>query len=653
MKKIKYILWVFSFVLLWISFTNWKADILPVKNIFPDWHTMMYVSSLSNEDYVASSSCPAWTSNFWYSVLTDFTQDWQATLWNSQWAYNTSLFSYISNNVNSYTNTSMLCNNWISSINFWDWSVLFWNCWNNYIWLWKWYLDIDNYTPLNRSNVSFLKLVYLTWTFSNFNMNNLDNSSNSSFDERYAIWKHYSMYNNSYIMDLPNWATRYWIQDLNWFWYSYIYLDTTWDFISWSDLHFATVSNSALNQRISQIWAKSFETLVGWQIVIPQFLELKDLESNNIFFFSKISWDYSSLAYQHFTCSNWASDSIGDVMYWNNCISSSFWIIPNALPFTDATTPVSKSSLTWFLSYLLSDYPININFNVNQQTVYFYSLGVPSLCENTYAIRTYLQYYSFGQFFQSYSSWQSLQMYYVTHYSQTLPPLPSDSGSSWSVAINSWLLNSCLNDLTFWELNSYLCSQLLSNLWNPVQIPWTSWQYISVFVDEDWNLTYRITTQEDLAEQMSWFIWVENEDWTWSTVCLSGDCLWTVLTQPIIHTWSFVLTTWDVLDMMTNLTGWVGRCPFPYTDFHLWNNLKILQYLRDFWINFDPFVLINCVVAWFSDGRHTITNKAWLSFLTSPLISWDTDQHRALYNFLDFILILWILWIVAFLKKIF
>ena len=102
-----------------------------------------------------------------------------------------------------------------------------------------------------------------------------------------------------------------------------------------------------------------------------------------------------------------------------------------------------------------------------------------------------------------------------------------------------------------------------------------------------------------------------------------------------------------------NPADWVARCPVSYTDFQLWKNNQFLKYLKTLGFKYDPFIFINCVVAWFNYWRHIVDDVAFTDTFEHPLIYWDTSQHRLLFVFLDFIVILWLFSLLSFIKKIF
>ena len=192
----------------------------------------------------------------------------------------------------------------------------------------------------------------------------------------------------------------------------------------------------------------------------------------------------------------------------------------------------------------------------------------------------------------------------------------------------------CLNpDWTLIDVNDYKDCFYTFTWWDGITQ--------NLYCDNDWYI-----------QEMTWVA-----DWSWGyyTPCTWDNCwqMFVIWPDSLNFYPFFELSTWLIEDMFTNITGWIGRCPFPYTDFQLWQNNQLLKYLKSLGFEYDPFIFVNCVVAWFNHWRHIIDDIAFDDIFEHPLIYWDTSQHRLLFVFLDFIVILWLFSLISFIKKIF
>lgn len=649
MKKIKWILLFWILTLLWIGSSFW-------------WYIWSVIYELA-----------------WYN------RNYQFYVWNSSSQYWVYYISWLNNNIPVF-----------STLNSFYYSLYSWNLLFNELWIWTWRWSSITYSPA--SNLYYwIDFVSLFWKY-NSNSGSIWNFNNSS---NRSIWNYINTFNslrlflstesNSMLCLFPETSNS----ELTWFyWWCNIDNYQIFPYNLWYSINSKSNSvydstynswTSILNSRktavfpwLWQWYSFIFEGInIGWwfRSIFSWTLVSEDFSTFNNRWYVQNKYIDWQLIFNVNNTSNWwnnwetiiiAIDALRTWYYMYSLYSCSDTIISNC-SFIEGWKLYSGSDL------IVPSFDWNVDsfynwFNYISSWQYYYLPIVYTSFDDSLNLLTFTRYWIRTQ-----SSTNAPRI----NFSKSINLVPWEwwdnfnllkylgiqwwdvswdwSQSTWSIAINTWFLDLCLNNLEFWELNSYLCNSLLN--WSDlVMIPNHTWYYLSYWYDENWNLRFWLTYQEDLEQQMSWFVWVQDEAWNRYTTCPSWTCWWNLLAKPIIHvdSWEvFELTTWDVLDMMSNLTGWVGRCPFPYSDFRLWNNLKLLQLLQDYWFNYDPFIIINCSVAWFQYWRHTIDTILFWDTFEHPLLYWDTSKHRTLFTFLDFVVILWLFWLFTFFKKIF
>lgn len=204
--------------------------------------------------------------------------------------------------------------------------------------------------------------------------------------------------------------------------------------------------------------------------------------------------------------------------------------------------------------------------------------------------------------------------------------------STWSMAINTWFLDLCLNYLEFWELNSYLCNKLLN--WNNlVLIPGQTWYYLSYWYDENWNLRFWITNQEDLEQQMSWYIWEQDENWNWYTYLPEESNTWVDNSDWLKDYFNNWFENWIFFS-----------CPFHYSDSY-YKEFKLFwvsHFVPKLWQSF--LYPVYCMGAWFREWK-SIDFFSWINlWLESQLLS--SPDYNYLYRLFDLILSLLIMFFI-------
>lgn len=582
MKKIKWLLIFWLFAIFWIgsSFAlTWINSIFSYIDS-SNWQTAWYLVWVNN-------SLRFWVSPFyWFST-------WLVT-------FNT-LASYFPNTIihpaNVLLNTQSFSNPlWfsISVENTW-WSIESYNFWN---------LD----------DLLFSRVVdYSTW---------------DSFP--IIIWDNWKYLTFSWDKNIIyNWQNVLTLTDVNYLHYCFYWID-----YSLSCL-FSTNSNSQ--------WFifKSFFDSIDWYLEYNNFAVVPIHE--------KIDWtQYNS---NFFTW--WITLVLG---YWNFNNNNSQWIIYNLYNCYSSNPEVLKSC------NLNSKWYININSDS------FFRRLFLSLMWNFSNVSNHW-YWSFSDVIYSWWHFYFRSNWYYNIFSTTATsstqsknncygfsscfwfselPLQNDdsvvnllswwwwSQSTWSMAINTWLMNLCLTSDSFYTLNYSFCNLVF---WGRdlsyYQWLLQSWAYLQSYIDWSWNLVYVIDIYDE-PSTLTWtsVVWdcywdrcINTQSWSWWDVSP-----WDI----VIFSWGEFLSSWYYSNFFEsiNKTWYFFQCPYSYNDSR-WVAWRAI--LTAIWK--DPFLPVNCFIAAYENWRRIkLFDDAFHWFSFGPLMSWDSQNHRNLFSFFDILL---------------
>jgi len=683
MKKIKYLIGAFIFWF-WLlinhtfSYSYQKAYVEAVT--LPLLDSSFSSSSNYLYTFVNESSWVSYESNvynyFVYSLFYDWLTkfNYQIEFNNSSsvtmpYSFNDSAFNtwlYYSGRFINATKKYLSNQNWAYTpikLAFWNWV----NQWKSFIYtnilepwqtspkyaFWNWFfynnLDYSIVSFWGYSNQNFLRLfynqninlsipldwydhIYATWS------NMLYNSWTIAFMEMTQSSNSYQTNYNSdkkYIVDYGSQGVKWLSFGGYWVWYtSPVYFSNVWGSFSWSDFSFSSLWSRCLYSAM-QLWVTDFNSLTSnnclnlWLLVLKWDTYVSRQNNSSVIILWKNPNNYSQILYEQFDC---AEDDLSRIFNTSYCNSIWHWYITvnwssNILPFLNSSDLYYLWSWNSFLDFMFNQgvyWYVSIDTNNNQYCLNSSSSQFCFWLHNTPNLTSLKELY-LDWIIWDISTWSSIIPFSSLYY-QCLGP---------SYNTPDWLPPAfCLNpDWTLINLEDYQdCYFTLSSSWDLME---------NLFCNNNWYV-----------QEMAW-IW--EGSWGSYVACYWEDCgvMFSFGPNYLIPWTSFELSTWLIEDMFTNITGWVGRCPFPYTDFQLWKDSEFLKYLKSFGFKYDPFIIVNCTVAWFHHWRHIIDNTLFWDTFNSPLLNWDTPKHRALFGFLDFIVILWLFGLFSFIKRIF
>ena len=467
------------------------------------------------------------------------------------------------------------------------------------------YWDYENVKIVNSTESNYIRLLneFNTW----FNISNINFISWSWFPV--SSWEYFTplQVRTNYWRIATPWYSLWRIWSPLGLWFSSVYsYDTsnTWSF-SYNNLQFRTYYDL---------------------VIVP----LKLMAANNqwILLDSDLSWFYFDGVLvlpdnsYHSWQSLWEYIIAKDPIDTNRILFELYSCINNNVDVVFSWW-LSSSCIkldAWYLTYNWSTDVLPFN---DSNTKYSCSDNYPLLCDLTSSrISTTLD-----------SNWIKIGNH--IYWFQTDPSVDIKSllESFWwesaSDQINQKLIERCLNDTEF-SLSQPVCNWITEQFWNVIAL-W-SWQYMQYSFDNSWNLVIEIIEQAWLFDWYTWTVRVQNENWDWVTNCDDWWC------SPSSWSWSPYfqsgILTVDYYDFYSN-TWLFFKCPYPYESiFSYWNfNLKLWK--------FDILLPINCMISAFKHWKSfDAFDNVWL-FDFWPLMQWTTQQHRILFRFFDFILILW------------
>lgn len=600
MKKIKYLLfWIVW--LLWIGFSFSDSNIDFYIDYFTNnwWLTSYNLSTRSSYSF-----CSLWINSYSYSTNIDdyfswcpssFFNNWFGVYFNDNWNKLTYYLPWKTLSWWQYGSVLVISNN-LADSSVWDisngaYSRVLWN--ENCLWT-------GVFQTWNFCDSYFIEL----FTNKYYTISSLWNIYDSDYD-----WVHYY-----------KWP----VAPSVWLWYSFWFVTWSWWQKSWDD-YYLDVNNWDFFNFRTITFSGSTIFPIDW----PLIFRLNNTTNLSVWDSYKIialgpTWDYQdfSFIYSIYNCSSSAT-TIFDCLFlegWD--ISENF-----SYSFNSYNRNPSNINLIYFLT---SFWPVKFNnsYSSTNNTLSLSSLNGWSLNSNSITLNLVPS-----------ATWIDI-----------IDNIEDNSWWGWNQTTNpvSSLYYSCLGptyNTPDWRPPVY-CFDSSWNF-NADRLRNCFTDYIATWWELQWGLFCNI----DWFIQSVVFTW----DWSWVSIvpCTSDSCY-----SPLIIWQSYInldsvnnVTTWLVLDMITNLTWRVGRCPFPYVDFWFWSTFKVFSYLKSLWYSIDPFFPINCAVAWFHAGRYTIFEDLNLTIFNTPILNWDTKNYKILFRFFDVLIIFAIFWIFRFFRK--
>lgn len=213
----------------------------------------------------------------------------------------------------------------------------------------------------------------------------------------------------------------------------------------------------------------------------------------------------------------------------------------------------------------------------------------------------------------------------------------------WQTPVWSWWLWSGAN-------------QIVQSLWLMCQWPvynTSDWLPPAICLNADWSLKDMSTLNECYVQTT--FIWVEQvsqqfycSNWfvleqmelvgNWSglflTTCSWNNCSYDSLIS-LDNTWY----SSDYFENFLNTTWYLWKCPRTYD-----NNVVIRPNLITLLNWHDIVKPINCMLAWFIHWRQSLEFWSGRHLIPDwPLLNFESDNWRSLYNFFDILLSFWII----------
>lgn len=672
MKKIKWLLLFWILTLLWIGssfwyiYTNYQFEFKSnnnnniLFNINP-WNSNISSYLMTYQDInwdrnssqilYRSSSSTSNLFNIWYYSLSSYSPSYSyntAKIYSSSscldlivtWSSKQLLFHlFWNNNCNSTSN---------------------WTIWNREVYINVWDSCINSWV-INTSSCDywFYKYFGFNWTF--------DSRFNSLIQDNQYSWS--NAWKTSISFPFPD--SYSFFNSIAWSW--------TWPY--------ELPSVYIINQKyIYHTW-DSFSALI-W-LYISRINDLNSIFENSNFQVIVLdlhwSWSLSDLYFTYwiFDCPYSAQDIL-------DCSFNDWWTISNLYTSNSITWNVLQFLTTrdWFSAGSTYNYFSNFLRNKlsTDWTLTFYRFLSPnnantsSTAPNRISISVQLVS-DWNNYFQDLFPWWN--------WNQSVEPI---------FDYNTYVINDLIVCyITSWEICSYNTFNRSSfestfdvsdSVWN-----WTTWFLLwwnaylflkefclnssfidyafcsqldiysgsAIFIDySDWLLSYEILWDSVIVSIWwlgSWQLWDVSCWWWWCSNINTWLPNFIHSSDVDYYTWDFI-DTWYFEDFYNlNITWYFMRCPFSYNS----NRIVIWKKIMDYLWDRDPFVFVNCMIAWF--------NK-WKSFnfldrldFPWPLMSlgsdynvlwFDTDKNkRLLFWFFDLLLSLWLLLLIRVFYRLF
>lgn len=602
MKKIK-LFWFIFWLLFLLGFSFWydyrfhSVEYFDINN-----HYQNYIVNW----WSSSADTTFLSANWWtFSPLTSYRYTWARYLWDNSF-FNPS--NYELSTVPQFWNFMLevspyfyIQNNGVSLIysSKHNWSVLFsFSAWvnsNQYA-----YLNSGSFIRVQVNNLLSSSSINPITTFSP-----LESFRTFVFYPDFVYdsirWEVYDTTSNW--VRYQRWTLSPWVSDEYSFSISYNEISSWEDYIdlnnvpyffrtmiptySWSSAGWLYLVNKNIYViKLNTLYERSVNTSWDFKILVLS-LTSGSLNSSNL-----------DVVYSRYSC---PSESFTML----ECVFLDWWYVrPNSLSNSFTSYNWSLINLSWtssdsdFLRFMLSpssEWYMSRNYEGASRSFNIYSV------ESSNIIQLYRPQYSKDR----YSKWS----YWVSNHSFGL------SQSDWIDIL--WHLYDWDYNWT-WLLNFSACinTEVCTTSWS--QTICTT-QCISQTAYESWG-----------------YIWSD-----WTIYVVNAPLSFNDLKNPDLSFSDSYLDSWWILDPVyfedlfdpTKKAIWV--CPFPYYSWPL-------DFLSEIWVDWVYFFMP--VLCFYSAFRHwaslNIMNSdiIWDSVISSPLLSWDSENHQILFVFLDILL---------------
>lgn len=609
-----------------------------------------------------------WLLIFWLFAIFWIGSSFASFIWNISyelWWFNRNYLFFL------WNGSSQQQINFISSVNnnipilngltshyysLYSWNEVFIELWVS-TWIWS----STAYSPSN--NLYYWSdFVSLFWKYSSsygsiFNFNNSSNRSNSLYINQ-NVWVRLFLTteSNSVLCLNPELSSS----ELTWFyWWCNIVNYQIFPYNLWYSINSISTSvydatynswNSILNSRKTAV----FPWLWEWYSFIYEKV------SSAWWFRSVFSWTLTSEDFSPYLWRSYRQNKFIDWQLIFNVNNISNWWSQWE------TTIIAIDSLnTWYYMYSLYNCPDSIISNcsfIEGWKLYSWNdLIIPSFVWNydffygwLNFINTWSYYYNpiVYTYYDSIFHTLTFTRYWVYARSSTNTEL-----SSFSKTINlvAWTWNDNYNVLKYLGIQWWDSSAWWSQSTYSWSFSYNDCEYATVYYYVTWSNweSIRISTQECL--------------WTW--VIASWSYVWYNWTIYYVSTWYNLdeISQWDLIydtwyldeDWFVSLDYYLTlfespsqfklwRCPYPPAQF--------FNFVEKFKIwNFYPFMPISCFASAFQQWiKVHYFDDFWLfPDINSQLIQWDTHFHKTLYRFFDFLLSIWLFFMLSVLLRVF
>lgn len=633
----------------WYSITN-----------TPSWIETTLNNSSSNNSVCTNLGWKIWSdSYYWWSPFTGTCADY--------WRYPSSLYKYLNVKPQPWSQNSSSSNCISPRLKFLFWDDV--NSWQVFsifdrqtlpnttkfpvFWFWDKYFSYNTWTEVLSSNMNnWLRLFYNSPVWTNVLYDKEFVDVEISDENTPVFWWEYftntqTLTNHWYIVD-SNWYKWKHFGSLG-YWYSFVYnkdLSLTWRKISWNTLWFWTVWDSIL-RNLRAFWGLDLmnTNFVDWYtdwILVLRKNQYTNNWNDGVILISKNPDNTKQLLYQEFSCQTNNIKCLFQGLVWN-----SDWSINNYCPdyvypswnASDYSWYVQGTSYTpcmvlwqWILTYSWSSDVLPFSskkslVNISDSPILSYFFNNSTSLWNVYSTSSQLCFWNWICFWKTSSSDSIKENYLDWRYDN-----PYEYVTSWQ--LQNWTYELCMTNAYFATVNYEICHWL--NPSNIITISGADYIITDIQYPDGMTLKQAIP----LTDYLNWTT-TTLSNWIEVSICSDNNPCLDSSTWSVYFSW-WILGTWFY---NFDNTWLFFKCPYPYDSL-----LSLKWWNFNFW-DFDIIGPINCMIAWFQHWKSfNAFDNVWL-FNFWPLMDWNTQQHRILFRFFDFLLIFWFVLIFSLIYK--